>query len=400
MSISQIVSQVDSEKIYRHILKIEGIRHPTETPEKLNETAHYIRSEFERYGLKANDQEFKVEGFDTTFRNIEGILGDGKGPEVLVVSHYDTVRDSPGANDNGSGVAVMLESARILAQDKTLHNIRFVSFTLEERNPAYELKTTKIAHSLGLTDEHHRYTTQRTHRLMKHFTELQTKAYATGKNPSEAIAEARSKLEGEMSKTELEYVKQLEKMYNGITVTSWAGKTALIGSGFWVKEAIRTNKDVLGVLNLETLGYTSDKKNSQTLPEGMDPTMFQTHNISDVTVGNFIAVVGDANSDRLAQSFCDQCKLDSVDLSHACLQVPLCFEDIAQFGLFDVLRSDHAPFWREGIPGLMLTDTANFRYPFYHTQADTIGKLDFDFMKKVCKATIATAIDYTRACHQ
>jgi len=62
----------------------------------------------------------------------------------------------------------------------------------------------------------------------------------------------------------------------------------------------------------------------------------------------------------------------------------------------DLLRSDHAPFWREGIPGLMVTDTANFRYPFYHTQADTIDKLDFNFMTKACKATIATAIDYAR----
>jgi len=316
--------------------------------------------------------------------------------ELLIVSHYDTVRDSPGANDNGSGVAVMLENARVLAQEKDIHNIRFVSFTLEERNPAYALKTREIARSLGLTDEHHRYTTQRTHRLMKRLLELQTKAYATGKNPTETLVEARSKLEGQMSGAEVKYLTELEQMYKGITVTSWIGKTALIGSGFWVNEALRNNKEVLGVLNLETLGYTSDKENSQTLPEGMNPTMFQTYDVPDVTVGNFIAIVGDTNSDKLAQSFCNQCKLDSIGLPYASLQVPLRFEDIAQFGLFDLLRSDHAPFWRERIPALMLTDTANFRYPFYHTQADTIDKLDFDFMTKVCQATITTATDYTR----
>jgi len=176
-------------------------------------------------------------------------------------------------------------------------------------------------------------------------------------------------------------------------VTSWLGKTSMMGSGFWVEKAVRANKEVLGVLNLETIGYTSEKKNSQTLPEGMDPAMFQTYRVSDVTIGNFLAVIGDANSEKLAQSFCNQCKLDSVDLPYACLQVPLRFEDIAQSGLFDLLRSDHAPFWREGMPGLMLTDTANFRYPFYHTQADTIDKLDFSFMTKICKATIATAIE-------
>ncbi|MHA2134210.1 MAG: M28 family peptidase [Candidatus Thorarchaeota archaeon] len=62
----------------------------------------------------------------------------------------------------------------------------------------------------------------------------------------------------------------------------------------------------------------------------------------------------------------------------------------------DILRPDHAPFWREGIPALMLTDTANFRYPFYHTRADTIDKLDFDFLSQVCMATVATSLTAIR----
>lgn len=394
MDTAQIVKEVEIERIYEHVLKIEGPRHPIDALEKLNDAADYICSEFSEYGLSVNEQKFKVEDFDATFRNIEGTTGDGEDPEFLIVSHYDTVGDSPGANDNGSGVAVMLESARVLAQKKGICNLRFVSFTLEERNPTYELKIRKAAQNLGLTDEQNRYTSPQTHKLMKQLMGLQTEALTAGKNPAEAFGEARSKLKGQMGEAEVEYAKQVEELYSGITVTSWPGKTALLGSDFWVEEAVRLDKDVLGVLNLETLGYTSDRKNSQILPEGMEPAMFQTHKVQDVTVGNFIAVISDTNSDKLAQSFCNQCKLDSVDLPYACLQVPLRFEDIAQFGLFDILRSDHAPFWREGIPSLMLTDTANFRYPFYHTQADTIDKLDFDFIARICKATIATAIDY------
>ncbi len=394
MDIAETIKEVETQRIYHHILKIEGPRHPIDTLDKLDEAADYILSEFRKSGLRVNEQRFNIEDFDAVFRNVEGTIGNEEGPELLIVSHYDTVPDSPGANDNGSGVAVMLESARILAKEKGIGNLRFVSFTLEERNPAHTLKARKAAQKLGLTDRQNRYTSMQTHKLMKQLMEFQTKAFTAGKSPTEALEEARSKLQDQMNDTEVEYVKQIEEMYDGITVTSWPGKTALIGSSFWVDEVLRRKEDILGVLNLETFGYTSDKANSQTLPEGMDPTMFQTHRVPDVTVGDFIVIVGDANSEKLAQSFCNQSKLDSIDLPYACLQVPLRFEDIAQLGLVDLLRSDHAPFWRKGIPGLMLTDTANFRYPFYHTQADTIDKLDFDFMEKVCKTTIATAIDY------
>jgi hypothetical protein len=394
LDISHLVSQVDVERIYQHILELEGTRHPVDAPEKLDEAANYILSEFKNYGLQTHDQEFKVEGFDTTFRNVEGAIGN-EGSELLVVSHYDTVQNSPGANDNGSGIAVMLESARILAQEKRAHKIRFISFSLEEFNFVYTLKARTIAESLGLMDKHNRYTTAHTHGMMKQIVELQSKAFSEGKNLAEALAKARIEFEDQLTKSEIEYSGKLEEMYKGLTLTSEPGKIFTIGSGFWVDEVVRTKKDVLGVLCLETIGYTSEKEHSQKLPEGMQAEMFQTYGVSDVTVGNFIAIIGDANSDRLAQSFCNQSKRESIQLPYACLLAPLSYEEIVQLGLLDLLRSDHAPFWRKGIPALMLTDTANFRYPFYHTQADTIDKLDFDFMTKVCKATIAASIDFT-----
>lgn len=398
MTSPRIVEEVESEMIYQHVLKIEGPRHPIDSLEKLDKAANYIRSEFREYGLQVNEQRFKVEDFDATFRNVEGIMGDNGDAEFLIVSHYDTVWDSPGANDNGSGVATMLESARVLAQEcSNIHPVRFVSFTLEERNPAWELGSRRDARSLGLIDKQNRYSSSQTHRLMKRALDLQAKSLAAGKTLVEALEDSRIRLQGEMSESEIEYLKRSEERFRGVTVTSWPGKTALLGSGFWVEEAIRANRKVLGAVNLETLGYTSSKNHSQTLPEGVNQTMFRTYKIPDVTIGNFIAVVGDANSDKLAQSFCNQCRLGSVDLPYACLQVPLRFDDIAKLGLHDLLRSDHACFWRGGIPSLMVTDTANFRYPFYHTRADTADKLDTQFMAKVCKAIIAMVIDCVSA---
>ena len=104
-------------------------------------------------------------------------------------------------------------------------------------------------------------------------------------------------------------------------------------------------------------------------------------------------IVADCNSGPLADAFRSQCEEESVELPYACLQQDFNFEQAAHI-MPDILRSDHAPFWREGIPALMLTDSANFRYPYYHTPADTIDKLDFDFLTKICKAVIATAMNF------
>ena len=113
-----LLTQVDPERLYIHILKTEGEKHPIYSPERMEACADYILNEFESYGLNTSVHEFEVEGFDYTFRNVEATVG-GSGPELLIVSHYDTVRNAPGANDNGSAITVMLEAARIIALSKT-----------------------------------------------------------------------------------------------------------------------------------------------------------------------------------------------------------------------------------------------------------------------------------------
>jgi hypothetical protein len=390
LEIGDILSQVDGERIYQHILKVQGTRHPIDAPEKLSETADYLHLEFERYGLVLRDQTFTVPSFDGTFRNIEAAVNDGDDAELLIVAHYDTVENCPGANDNASGVAVMLEAARVLAQQE-IRNVRFIGFTLEELNPAFALKSRQMAQSLGLRDAQNRYTSLQISEVMKKLFDLQRKHWTMGKGPTDALSAARIELEARMNESEITYVKQLEKMYQGITPTTWPGKTATMGSSFWVDKAVQTNKKVLGALCFDTVGYTSEKEHSQRFPPGMKPDMFQTTNISSADVGNFLAVVGDINSGKLVQSFYAQSALDYVDLPCAALQVPLNYEQIAS-GMGDLLRSDHAPFWRQAIPALFMTDTADFRYPYYHTEADTIDKLDFSFMAKICKSTIATAM--------
>ena len=58
---------------------------------------------------------------------------DGRSPHLVVGAHLDTVPDSPGANDNASGVAVMLEVARLAAARSPRLPVRFIAFGAEER---------------------------------------------------------------------------------------------------------------------------------------------------------------------------------------------------------------------------------------------------------------------------
>ncbi|MCK4845301.1 MAG: M28 family peptidase, partial [Candidatus Heimdallarchaeota archaeon] len=289
-----ILKKVDIERLYQHILKTEGIKHPIVNPEKLNETADYIKSEFERYGLRTNEQEFKVDDFDFTFKNIEGILGDSSEPELLITSHYDTVRNAPGANDNGSAIAAMLESARILAEEREVSNIRFVSFTLEELHPGRAEKTRNYALELGIYDENYRYKTYHIHKMLKKFFFGVNKRIAKRKPVKDSWEEAFSEIEKNLTDSEKKYFTFLKDLNEDITQTSWIGKLGLVGSDYWVKKAQEEKKEILGVINLETIGYTSKRKHSQLLPPLMHPLIFPSYKVkARKLVGNFISVVSD-----------------------------------------------------------------------------------------------------------
>ncbi|NHK30591.1 MAG: M28 family peptidase [Asgard group archaeon] len=389
---NSLINKVSLEHLYEHILKIEGVKHPINAPEKLNEAADYIKCQFEKYGLKTAEQTFKLEEFDLTFRNIEGYIGNGEGAELLITSHYDTVYTSPGANDNGSGIAVMLEAARVLAEEKNITNVRFVCFTLEEFNAAYVLLLQNHAYELGLTDKENRFLSYESRKKIIKYQRYLRKWMAKGKTSEEAIKFANDSLDKSLSESERKYIELFSNLIKKENYGDWVGKNALIGSGKWVEKAIRDKKKILGVINLECVGYTSNSKYTQIFPSFLFRLLPRYKTNTRKMIGNFIAVVGDKNSRKLVKTYCKNCKHKSIQLPYISAGVPLSFETIAKRAS-SLLRSDHAPFWKENIPAIMVTDTAEFRYPFYHTRADTIDKLNFDFIKKVCQAVIATTIE-------
>lgn len=97
----------------------------------LDKTADYIENSFRESGLDPQNQVYG----DKIYRNvIAEIKGEGPAGEIILVgAHYDTVWLSPGADDNASGVAVMLELAKLLAGNRFEKTIRFAAFTNEEQ---------------------------------------------------------------------------------------------------------------------------------------------------------------------------------------------------------------------------------------------------------------------------
>lgn len=98
----------------------------------LNKTADYITSEFSNYGYTVSFQPFEFEG--RTYKNIIVEIKGRKTPEKILVigAHYDTVIGTPGADDNASAIAGLLELARLLRSQSFGKTVRFVAFTLEE----------------------------------------------------------------------------------------------------------------------------------------------------------------------------------------------------------------------------------------------------------------------------
>ncbi len=123
---------VSVDRIRGHIRALEGTRHPVAAPEALETAADYIRETLRSFGCETAEHLFRDNG--EPFRNIIGTRAGRVRPHerVIVLAHYDTVAETPGADDNASGVAVMLEMARLLARSRFERTIQFIGVSLEE----------------------------------------------------------------------------------------------------------------------------------------------------------------------------------------------------------------------------------------------------------------------------
>ena len=113
----------------RHVTAIASREHNLFTPEALEAAARYIEAELAALGYIAEAHPY--ESHAGRVRNIEVRLG-APGAAYVVGAHYDSVAGSPGANDNGSGVAAALELARLARGVQRARALHFVWFVNEE----------------------------------------------------------------------------------------------------------------------------------------------------------------------------------------------------------------------------------------------------------------------------
>ncbi len=235
----------------------------------------YIAGKLESYGYKIEFQNYTVEGKD--FKNIIAVKtgSESPGQVVLVGAHYDTCFN-PGADDNASGVSVMLALAKYFTGKDTKKTLKFVAFVNEE--PPFF-------------------------------------------------------------------------------------RTDFTGSSVYVKSAKSNNENIEGALILEMVGYFTDGLFSQKYPPLLGPFLPNR--------GNFIAVIGNFPSFNLVW------KMRSFFKGYAAFPVEAMLFPSWVPG---VNYSDNYEFWRNGYPAVMLTDTAFYRNPNYHTDKDVHGTLNYDRM--------------------
>ncbi len=303
--IQELVDQVDSNQLLSTLQFLDGPRHWISGIDKVLEIQDSLVTFFDELGLESTVHTFPKGNYEA--KNIVGSMtGFSDNDSIYIVdAHYDSVSNSPGIDDNASGVAGFMEAARILSQYEFHKTIKFIGFDLEE--------------------------------------------------------------------------------------------TGLEGSIDYVENDILPNEQIKGVFNLEMIGYATDQPNTQEFPDGFNLLFGDAYNeiAANDFRGDFLNNIGHPPSVEIMNSFENYASIYVPELSVISLPAPASWLIVTP----DLGRSDHAPFWLDNKPALMLTDGANFRNPNYHESTDVIETINFEFMSNVVKAVIATVAALAEPAH-
>jgi Peptidase family M28 len=123
---------ISIENLKEHVKNIHFDRNPYHGYPKLEQAAQYIEKEFLKTGLDVKEDHFEWEG--KSYKNIVAEKRGATSPHRVLIlgAHYDTVPGSPGADDNASAVALLLEVARNIQAVPLGSTVRLIAFSLEE----------------------------------------------------------------------------------------------------------------------------------------------------------------------------------------------------------------------------------------------------------------------------
>ena len=142
--------------------------------------------------------------------------------------------------------------------------------------------------------------------------------------------------------------------------------TEEMGSLVYAKQLRQSQENIVAMLSLETMGYFSDRVGSQKYPFPLG-WLYPNQ-------GNFIAFIGNLNSGDLVRRAISSFRLH-VHFPSEGASLPAWIPGVGW--------SDQWSFWQQGYQGIMITDTAPYRYPYYHTEQDTLEPINFDKLARV-----------------
>lgn len=145
--------KANKELYLKQLNEFAQVPHNFMNPKELEKAKQFIKSELESYGYKVNTLEYGQQKFG----NLEVVIEPKKENlgTIVIGAHYDSEGEAPGANDNGSGVVILLDLAKRLKNVETNHKLRLVFFVNEEppffRQP--DMGSTVYADNLVKTGE-------------------------------------------------------------------------------------------------------------------------------------------------------------------------------------------------------------------------------------------------------
>lgn len=129
--LQDIVDLVSEERLIHDVSKLQGVRHRSQ-PVGLQEARNYIKSVMNEFPVTVTEESFTSRGTSGINIIAESTLPSESSNYYIIDGHYDTVATTPGADDNASGTAGMLEAMRVLSQFNSKKGIKFIGFDQEE----------------------------------------------------------------------------------------------------------------------------------------------------------------------------------------------------------------------------------------------------------------------------